>query len=87
MQACAAGSVAPLSIYDRTEGRQLQVYWHEGRAYAFERASLVPAETITIYYSSRANLVARGVIREPVPWRLCRGRFPGSLPILPDSPG
>src|SRR6185503_11694946 len=32
-QACAAGSVADLSIYDRTEGRQLQVYWHEGRAY------------------------------------------------------
>jgi hypothetical protein len=33
MQACAAGSVAQLDIYDRTEGRQLQVYWHEGRAY------------------------------------------------------
>jgi hypothetical protein len=29
----AVGSLADLSVYDRTEGRRLQVYWHEGRAY------------------------------------------------------
>ena len=27
------GGLADLSVFDRTEGRQLQVYWHEGRAY------------------------------------------------------
>jgi len=32
-QACATGSMADLTVYDRTEGRRLQVYWHEGRAY------------------------------------------------------
>lgn len=36
--ACAApawalGALADLSVYDRTEGRPLQVYWHQGRAY------------------------------------------------------
>lgn len=31
--ACAHGSMADLSVYDRTEGRRLPVYWHEGRAY------------------------------------------------------
>jgi len=31
-QACAAGNLAPLSIYDRTEGRRLPVHWHDGRA-------------------------------------------------------
>ena len=33
----------------------------------FERATSAPAEVIALYYDSRANLVARGVIREPVP--------------------
>lgn len=33
----------------------------------FERATAAPAETITLYYDSHANLVARGVIRAPVP--------------------
>jgi hypothetical protein len=31
--ALASGSLADLSVYDRTEGRQLAVHWHEGRAY------------------------------------------------------
>ena len=34
---------------------------------AFERASETPAETIAIYYDSRANLVAAGVIPAPRP--------------------
>lgn len=33
----------------------------------FERASTSPAEFITLYYDSHRNLVARGVIRDPVP--------------------
>lgn len=32
----------------------------------FERASVTPAEIITIYYDSHRNLVAQGVIRAPV---------------------
>lgn len=31
--ACAHGGMVDLSVYDRTEGRRLPVYWHEGRAY------------------------------------------------------
>jgi hypothetical protein len=29
----AHGRLVDLSVYDRTEGRRLAVYWHEGRAY------------------------------------------------------
>ena len=50
------------------------------RYVAFQRASLVPAETLTIYYDSRANLVARGVIREPVPVAPLPRPFPGFVP-------
>lgn len=32
-QALAVGSLVDLHVYDRSEGRQLPVYWHEGRAY------------------------------------------------------
>jgi hypothetical protein len=32
-QAAAVGRLADLSVYDRTDGRRLQVYWHEGRAW------------------------------------------------------
>ncbi len=32
---------------------------------SFERAHSMPDEVITIYYDSRANLIAQGVIREP----------------------
>jgi hypothetical protein len=39
------------------------------RYVGFERASSEPAETITLYYDSHANLVARGVIRAPLPPR------------------
>jgi len=51
----------------------------ESQAYyvRFERASSVPAETVTLYYDSRANLAARGVLEGPRP-------FPG---FVPDPPG
>lgn len=32
-QALAHGGLAEVSVYDRTEGRRLPIYWHEGRAY------------------------------------------------------
>jgi hypothetical protein len=31
--AAAVGGLADVSVYDRSEGRQLPVYWHEGRAW------------------------------------------------------
>jgi len=35
--AAAVGGLADLSIYDRSEGRSLPVYWHEGRAWVVGR--------------------------------------------------
>src|SRR5207248_722141 len=32
-EAGAVGSLADLNVYNRTEGRQLAVHWHQGRAY------------------------------------------------------
>jgi hypothetical protein len=37
LHAWALGGLAELQVYDRTEGRRLQVYWHEGRAYVAGR--------------------------------------------------
>jgi hypothetical protein len=48
---------------------------------SFERATTSPAEVLTLYYDSRANLVARGVIREPVRLAPSVPRpFPGFVP-------
>jgi hypothetical protein len=46
----------------------------------FERASSTAAEVITLYYDSRANLVARGVIRDPIPVAPYPRPFPGFVP-------
>ena len=46
----------------------------------FERASSAPAETVMIYYDSYRNLVARGVIREPIPVAPLPQPFPGFVP-------
>ena len=48
----------------------------------FERATSSPAEVITLYYDSHANLLARGIIRDPVQVApLPRPRpFPGFVP-------
>ena len=54
----------------------------------FERATSTPAETITLYYDSYRNLLARGVIREPVPVAPLPRPFPGSLSkFAPDPHG
>jgi hypothetical protein len=46
----------------------------------FERASSAPAEVVALYYDSYPNLVARGVIREPVPVAPLPRPFPGFVP-------
>ncbi len=45
----------------------------------FERATQSPVEVVAIYYDSYRNLVARGVIRDPVPPVTPRP-FPGFVP-------
>jgi hypothetical protein len=50
----------------------------------FERESETPNEIITIWYDSRANLVARGVIRPPVPAPRDPQPFPANF--VPDPP-
>jgi hypothetical protein len=46
----------------------------------FERATSTPAEIITLYYDSRANLMARGIIRDAVPAAPFPRPFPGFVP-------
>jgi hypothetical protein len=46
----------------------------------FERATSAPAEVITLYYDSRANLLARGIIRDGVPVAPHPRPFPGFVP-------
>ncbi len=54
------------------------------RYVGFERATSDPAETVMIYYDSHRNLVARGVIREPIAPRLPHPHpFPGFVPDPP----
>jgi len=36
-QACAVGGIADVVVLDRSEGRQLPVYWHQGRAWVVGR--------------------------------------------------
>jgi len=51
------------------------------RTVEFERATALPAQTVALYYDSYRNLVARGIIREPVPARAPLPRpFPGFVP-------
>ena len=45
----------------------------------FERATTNPVETITIYYDSYRNLVARGILQQPVAPRDPQP-FPGFVP-------
>jgi len=50
------------------------------RHVTFERATSSPAEIITLHYDSYANLVARGVIRDPVQVAPTPRPFPGFVP-------
>ena len=51
---------------------------------SFQRASSAPAEVITIYYDSRANLMARGIIPDPR-YSVRPNPFPGTF--VPDPRG
>ena len=46
----------------------------------FERATSAPALVLTLYYDSHANLVARGIIREPIQVAPVPRPFPGFVP-------
>ena len=46
----------------------------------FERATSTPAEVITLYYDSYANLAARGIIREAIHVAPTPRPFPGFVP-------
>jgi hypothetical protein len=46
----------------------------------FERATSAPAQVLTLYYDSHANLVARGIIREPIQVAPTPRPFPGFVP-------
>jgi hypothetical protein len=52
---------------------------------SFRRATPYPSETLTIYYDTHANLVARGVIPDPSPVGVPRP-FPGGR-FVPDPRG
>jgi hypothetical protein len=87
------GEAGPLS---RDRAAEAQIGTGHGRhetshAYhvQFERATSMPAETITLYYDSRSNLVARGVIRDALPVAPYPQAFPAhSFPtFVPDPPG
>jgi hypothetical protein len=87
------GEARPLS---RDRAAEAQIGTGHGRhetshAYhvQFERASSTPAETIALYYDTRANLVARGVIRDGVPIAPYPQPFPAHpFPaFVPDPPG
>src|SRR5687768_4596185 len=84
-----AAPIAPeVGARSRAEERDSRLGTGHGRretSYAthvsFERATTSPAEVITLYYDSHANLVARGVIRDPVRVAPTIPRpFPGFVP-------
>ena len=56
--AAAVGSVADVTVFDRSEGRQLQVYWHEGRAYVVGK----PGNEYSVRIRNRQRADVLGVI-------------------------
>jgi hypothetical protein len=80
-EAAAAGSAG--KQYDEAErlgtghGRREA---SPARYVSFERASSTPDQVITLYYDSRRNLVARGVLREALPVAPVPRPFPGFVP-------
>jgi hypothetical protein len=80
-----ADSAGPGALASRQAPAQERIGTGHGRVEdsrvnytSFERASNVPSETIAIYYDSHRNLVARGVIRQPLP--STPRPFPGFVP-------
>lgn len=56
--AAAVGSLADVTLYDRSDGRQLPVYWHDGRAYVVGK----PGNEYTVRIRSRQRDDVLGVI-------------------------
>jgi hypothetical protein len=56
--ATAVGGLADVSVYDRSEGRQLPVYWHEGRAWVVGR----PGNEYSVRIRNRQGEDVLGVI-------------------------
>jgi hypothetical protein len=81
-QACAAGSLVDLGVYDRAEGRRLPVHWHQGRAYVAGSAgdeyrlllrnrsgepllAVVSVDGINVITGERADPQQSGYVLEP----------------------
>jgi hypothetical protein len=64
--------------YGRTESSH-------ARAVNFDRATSHPEEVVTIYYDSRANLIARGIIRDTYLPRREPNPFPQHFVPAPPS--
>ena len=75
-QAPAASAAAPAAPLGTGHGRREE---SQARYVNFQRASDYPAETVTIYYDSYRNLVARGILRTPVAPHHPNA-FPGFVP-------
>lgn len=97
-EASGAGAQADAAAAPRAAEREERLGTGHGRIEAshartvgFERATSHPQETIAIYYDSHRNLLARGVIREPIaPCAIhCSPAFPRPRPFpgfVPDPP-
>lgn len=57
-QACAAGRLADVVVVDRTEGRQLPVYYHQGRAWVVGK----PGNEYSVRIRNRAGEDVLGVV-------------------------
>lgn len=76
-QAMESGAAAPLGTgHGRRE-------WSPAQRVEFERAGARPDQRVVIRYDRRENLVARGVLPPPRPWREPQP-FPGALGFVPD---
>jgi hypothetical protein len=58
LSAHAMGQLADISLYDRGAGRELPVYWHEGRAYVAGQ----PGNEYQIVFRNRADEDLLGVV-------------------------
>jgi hypothetical protein len=73
----SAGASTPLGTgHGRRE-------WSPAQRVEFERAGSRPDQRVVIRYDRRENLVARGVLPRPRPWRE-PDPFPGALGFVPD---
>ena len=80
------GQIAPLAKSEARAADQGLGTWHgrredsPARYVGFERATSAPTELVTLYYDSYRNLLARGVIRQPVPFTPRPRPFPDFVP-------